>query len=336
MRNAMGCLMLLALCACSPSEPDTQEVSVLRGETMGTTWEVKIVGEVPASLHKKVEEGLLQINAEMSTYIEGSQIRVFNAAGSNDVVRVGTHFQKVLAAALDWSERTGGAFDPTLDPLINAWGFGYADVPLQEPSALELQHALARCGAYWIHLEGDGIRKGHEGVELNLGAVAKGYAVDWIAEQIAEQGVENYYVEIGGEVRCGGERAGGGPWRIGIEMPMAGAQGVFRAVEIENMALATSGDYRNFRKVGDQWVAHILDPRTGKPVKHRVASVTVYAEACMDADAVATALYVMGDAEGLPWVERTEGIEALFVVREPSGSLRVLSSEGFSEILLEL
>jgi thiamine biosynthesis lipoprotein len=222
----------------------------------------------------------------------------------------------VIAAALEISRETGGAFDPTVGPLVRLWGFG-SGAAERDPTEDELARARARTG--WRHLEWDDegrLVRRVPAVELDLSALAKGYAVDAIVGELARDRPLGALVEVGGEVRALGAKASGEPWRVGIEDPLAPDTRLEAVVALTGRALATSGDYRQVRLVDGERRSHVLDPRTGRPAARGVSSASVIAPTCMEADAVATALMVLGADEALAWVEDRPWLEALLLVRE--------------------
>ena len=244
-------------------------------------------------------------------------------------------FGRVLDLALDLSRASDGAFDPTVAPLVNLWGFGTHGRPDRTPDAAAMDTARARVG--WPHVTRSGanaIGKDRPGVELDLSAIAKGYGVDAAGGVLDAAGVTNYFVEIGGEVRAAGRNAAGQPWRIGIDRPARDAlpgDDLAGVLHLTGGAVATSGDYRNFFAASDGRVyAHIFDPRAGRPIESPPTSVSVLAPDCLLADGLATTLFVMGPEEGLAWLPRHyPQAEALFVVRQPDGSFRERSTPGF-------
>ncbi|MDF3130749.1 FAD:protein FMN transferase [Kiritimatiellaeota bacterium B1221] len=314
-------------------------VTSFEGETMGTTYEVKISGtalspEESAVLQTKVEQELLAVNVAMSTYISESEISRFNRLAEGDVFPVSERFREVLVRSFEIYEQSNRSFDPTLGPLINLWGFGEAGEKGEGPSEVEIQEVLNRVGMKWLELSDAGLSKIESEVEINLSAIAKGYGVDRVAEVLMREGYEDIYVEIGGELLCRGVNGFEIPWRIGVQVPaMDAAQQAMQVVALEDQGLATSGDYRNY-VVDDAGLRHhILDPRTGRPAKHTLASVSVLAEDCMTADAVATALFVMGTEEGMAWVEAQEGLEALFIDRGEDG-YKNTATDGFKAAMI--
>jgi len=285
-------------------------------------------------LNLEIKNYLLRINEEMSTYIPDSEINRFNQSTDTNPIPVSASFATVTRAALRWAERTEGAFDPTLDPLINLWGFGHESRPDALPSQAEIETALARTGYRDVSVPDDfHIQKARPEIQLNLNAIAKGFAVDGVAELIQAAGATNLYVEIGGDLIVAGVNPENNPWRIGVEEPDPDAPPGERLHGIAHMrsgALAGSGDYRQFRSDEEgRLLAHILDPRTGRPVDHTLAGVNVWSKTCMVADAIATALIVMGPLEGLAWIEASPEAEAVFFHRDEDGAIRAIFSSGF-------
>lgn len=314
----------------------------LSGETMGTTYTVKLLdrhlSQVKASaLKSDIDEALIQINRQMSTYITNSEITVFNDSRDTSSKKVSAGFAYVTKTAIEICDQTGGAFDPALDPLINAWGFGHQG-PQQQPTAEELERARALSGCDKIIVDENGmLGKSDPEVRLNLNAIAKGFGVDQIGGIIEKHGITNYMVEIGGEVFARGLSEKMRPWRIGIDRPVDGSipgETVDIVVQVDGVGLASSGSYRNF-VMNDQGVkvAHLFDPRSGQPVMSSLASVSVIAPDCMTADALATALFVMGVEEGIAWVNQHAGINAAFIEYDDDGLLKTTFSQNFETYL---
>lgn len=265
---------------------------------MGTVWTVR-VSAMPAGvsgpeLRSGIEGLLEQVNAEMSTYRADSLITAFNQAAPGEVFSLPTGYATVVQEALDWADATGGAFDPTAGPLVNLWGFGPPDGRDGIPESREIEQVMERVG--WQRLEFDperGQLTQPGGVFLDLSAIAKGWGVDLVADHLAALGVSGFLVDIGGDLRTQGRRPDGQPWRVAIERPQAGARELHDILELESVALATSGDYRNFFEAEGRRFSHLIDPRTGYPVAHGTVSVTVAARRCITADVAATAFSVL-------------------------------------------
>ena len=307
------------------------------GETMGTAYSVTLSGPVAASrlgaVVQSIENQLTEISRQMSTWEPDSEISRFNHSDSTGPFQASKEFTAVVRRALELSDSTDGAFDPTLQPLLNLWGFGSEGEDQKVPSNDEIIAAQTHVG--WRKVAADdssGLRKNSPGLSLDLGAMAKGYGVDALAGILDEAGYENWFVEIGGEVVVKGFNPDGVPWRIGIQYPTTNPMETGRLQGIVNLtrgATATSGDYRNYRVQDGVLYSHILDPRSGRAVLSDTASVTVVAPSCMDADGMATALFVMGAEEGLAWVEGRPEVEAMFLVRGDGGEIFEKFSSGF-------
>ena len=291
---AISCLILPLLAGCSETRP--VPANRLEGETMGTTYSVLINRSKAkpslADLQDLVEDQLEKINASMSTYRPDSEISLFNQSTSTDWQPASQELVEVIQKALEVSHHSSGAFDITVAPLVNLWGFGPDGQPETIPDQQQIDQLLEHVGYQHLHCQREppSIRKDTPLLQIDLSAIAKGYAVDQICELLSRQGFQDILVEIGGELRAMGVRPGGTPWKAGIESPSPGERTVSRELALADMALATSGDYRNFFVLANRQYSHTIDPRTGWPVEYPVTSVSVVAESCMAADAWATAL----------------------------------------------
>ena len=309
----------LAGCAADDTAPTT-----FGGATMGTTYTITI-GALPAGvalsvLRDDVESILERIDDRMSTYDDGSEVSRFNATRTVDWFDVSRETTTVVAEALEVSALTGGAFDVTVGPLVGLWGFGATDRAPHVPSDAEIAATLQRVGYRRLHVrtEPPALRKTHPDLEIDLSAIAKGYAVDAVAEHLAAAPISAFLVEVGGEMRARGRHPRGTSWRIGIETPVPGQRSVHRVLHLEDRALATSGDYREFFEVDGQRFSHTIDPRTGRPVDHELASVSVLDASSMRADALATGLTVLGPERALA-LAKQEGLAVLFILRDGAG-----------------
>ena len=308
---------------------------------MGTTYSVRIahVQVRPRDLQRlqaDVDAALAEVNRQMSPYLPDSEISRFNRVGANEPVAISPDFQFVVRRALEIAETTDGAFDPTVGALVNLWGFGPDGLRCAAPTPDQIAAAWAITGWRHLRLSTEGhLAKGVADLRLDLGAIAKGFGVDRVAALLRERGLANFLVEIGGETLGVGVNAAGEPWRVGVLKPdgSAALQGVAHLTG--GKAIATSGDYRNFyRDETGEVRSHVVDPRTAAPVGHAVASVSVLAGDCGTADALATALFVLGPAEGLPLLAgRFPGVEALFLARAADGGFDEIATPGFAEIL---
>ncbi len=320
---------LISLAGCGEDRAAIR-LTALSGATMGTTYSVKITDAPasldPARLRATVEASLKAVNDRMSTYRPASELSRFNAAATTDWVSVSPSTRAVIDVGLRVSRLTGGAFDPTIGPLVDLWGFGPAPGRSHAPAGGEVAAALARTGHWNITTRSgaSALRKSEAGLGVDLSGIAKGFAVDELATLLERAGVGQYLVEIGGELRGRGLSPRGSPWRVGVERP-AGARGtVQRVVRLDAGALATSGDTHNFFEGGGRRFSHIIDPRTGRPVAHGLASVTVIAETAMAADALSTALMVMGPEAGMELAAR-EGIAAFFLAPRDGGFIETMT-----------
>ncbi len=294
------------------------------GATMGTTYTVRIDAPLTAgeraTLADTIQARLAEVDALMSTWDTASQLSRFNRHGSSEPFPVSPLMIEVMRIALDVGRQSGGAFDVTVAPLVDAWGFGPAGEPQNLPDERMLADLRARTGQDLVRIDSahQALVKIDARTVLDLSAVAKGYGADRVADALAASGLRSYLVEVGGELRVGGPKLDGTPWRIGVEQPDPGARRVHRTIDLVDAAVATSGDYRNFfERDGRRW-AHIIDPRTGRPVPYAGASVTVLHDRAAVADAWATALTVLGPLQGLDVAERAN-LAVVFITRTDSG-----------------
>jgi thiamine biosynthesis lipoprotein len=330
------CFFLLILPGGCQQEKTTETIR-LSGQTMGTTWSVIMLPDSDESDAKKLKQLLQkrldQINGLMSTYDPASEISRFNNQISMDWFAISEDTAQVIELSLAISRLTGGAFDISVGPLVELWGFGATERGTKIPSADQIGKSLARVGYKNIHLRRGPptISKQIPELRIDLSAVAKGYAVDALAEILGQQGISNYLLEIGGELQISGHRGDGSPWQIAIEKPLEGVREVAKIFPLTNTALATSGDYRNFYVEDGQRYSHTIDPVNGKPIRHKLASVTVLDQSCARADALATALMVMGEEKGRRFCEKNH-IAAYFLIHEKA-SLAVYASSAFQRFV---
>jgi thiamine biosynthesis lipoprotein len=320
LQSALLFTAILSLAGCARPVP---EPLVLSGVTMGTTWEVKIA-DVPARPAEELQRGILRIldgiDQSMSTYRPDSELSRLNAGPAGEWFEVSKELYEVLAAARAVSESSGGGFDVTVGPVVNLWGFGPDRRPRKVPSDAERQAALGRSGYAKLELDpaAPRARKQVPDLFIDLNGIAPGFAVDRIATFLSDAGQRNFLVELGGEVAARGPGLEKQGWRIGIERPVPGSRAVERVVHLRDAGLSTSGDYRDFFEDNGVRYGHTIDPATGTPVSHGLAAVAVIDKSAMRADALATALMVMGPDAGLAFAERG-GIPALFIIRAGAG-----------------
>lgn len=337
----LGALLLLgSLVGCSRGEDEPKlHTTHLKGEALGTTWSAAVVTTaIPDEATKArmlghVEAALARVNDALSTYKKEAELARFNRRAGSQPFQFSPEARAVIAAALAQARETGGAFDPTVRPLVRAWGFG-AGAASDEPDAAALAAARARVGWQRLVWTRDGALSSEvPGVELDLSAIAKGYAVDAALASLAVERPLGAMVEVGGEVRVFGVRADGSAWRLGVEYPSEdNARKLHAVVELTAGALATSGDYRQLRKTGGRRITHIIDPTTGEPIETRVASASVIAPSCMEADAVATALMVMGPDKGMAWIEARPWLEAMLLLRDGDTVSQRRESSGWQRL----
>lgn len=314
---ALVLAVLLGAAGCRRADPEVG--LVLEGPTMGTVYHVR-VDDAGAEgreqeISRLIRSTLDDVDAKMSTWKADSEISRFNRMGAGEEMIVSAETFEVLEAARRLGRETGGAFDVTVGPLVDLWGFGPSGSSTTAPPAAEVERAREKVGLdlLELHPEDRTVSKPVGGVEVDLSAIAKGYAVDRVIGVLVDAGLERLMVEVGGEVKTRGRTAEERPWRIGIERPLVGTREVALRIPLVDAALASSGNYRNFIEMDGTTYGHEIDPRTGFPVAHRTRGVSVVTDSCMEADALATALMVMGADRGLAWaVERD--LAALFFV----------------------
>ncbi len=322
-----------------------------QGTTMGTSYQILIEDPLSSEVQKELPEAISQVLGRvietLSHWEPRSEISKLNR-DPRSTVEISAEFSKVLREAL-WVHRVSrGAFDVTVAPLVKLWGFGpMANV--ESPKMESVIQIRSQTGMSKIALDSQRrLRRLHSGLTLDLSAIAKGYAVDQVVERLSSYGMKNLLVEIGGEVRAIGRKHDGSLWRVAIQMPKGiekvlsseegGGEsfGLWKSISVIDQAVATSGTYEHRDSKGRH---HIIDPRTGFPTQNGVVSVTVITQSCMRADALATALVVMGVKEGLQLISSLKETDALFLVEEPSSKiptsplnmLRAVSSPGFAK-----
>ena len=328
---SIALFICVAISGCGPLE------TAIRGETMGTTYSIKIMtgrfvktGHLPGLVDARLQE----INASMSTFIEDSEISKFNASIGKVPFTPTADFLEVMQVAMDIHKRSGGAWDGSLDPLVTLWGFGRDGQKEQPPAQEEIEASLSQVDFSKVSISSDGkFLKNDPRLTIDLASIAKGYGVDAIAALLKTEGYEDFLIEIGGEIFASGKRDNNTPWRVGVNTPSssAGFGQVYKVLSVGGKGLATSGDYRNFFVSEGRMYSHILDPRTGYPVTNGVVSASVIAKTCTLADGLATALMVMGPDSGLALVEQMTNVEALIIVRNQDGDFEEYPSSSFAE-----
>lgn len=298
-------LIGLAFFISSCSKKPEYQLIEIQGQTMGTYYNVKYVisneqkseeSFLASQLKSSIELELELVNDQMSTYRPQSELSIFNQSKESSVVSEATI--KVVERALAIFKQSNGAFDVTVGPLVNLWGFGPDKKPNKIPNKALIEKMKLRVGSQFLSIEGNRLVKSNPDLYVDLSSIAKGYGVDVIAELLNEKGINDYLVDIGGELRLSGHKLNNTPWTLAIERPDTG-QNVQRLLQIGNNAIATSGDYRNYFEFDGIRYSHTIDPQTGMPINHKLVSVTVIDESSMVADALATAITVLGPDKGL-------------------------------------
>ncbi len=341
LRNGVSLLLVLLVSSIWLGGCNLKKETRFSGQTMGTTYHITVVSGYFSSvshLKKKIDMCLDGINQSMSTYLKRSEISRFNAI--DDIAttfRTTKDFYTVMTLARQIFKQTHGAWDGTVGPLVDLWGFGPGGVNLQVPDHKEIRVRLSQVGFDQIEfLPNHRLRKRNPHVKVDLSSIAKGYAVDQVAALLRQHQLTDFLLEIGGEVYAAGLRKDGQKWRVGINEPRPGAslEAVYRVVELENQGFATSGDYRNFIEIDGKRYSHIIDPRSGWPVDNGVVSISVLANSCAMADGLATAIMVMGPQTGGALLNRLDAVEGLIVVAKTDNTLIDHPSAGFNQALL--
>jgi thiamine biosynthesis lipoprotein len=305
----------------------------LSGETMGTRWSALVYTEAGferAPLQAALQAAVDRVDRQMSTWRSDSDLMRFNAAPPGQWFDLPPELMTVLACALEIGRASGGAFEIGMGDAVWAWGFGPADADEARIKSALVRPRRPSFEVLDLDLPAGRARK-TAAIALDLSGIAKGFGVDQLTEVLLAQGFGSGLLAIDGEVRALGRQPDGKPWPIAVEAPERDHRTAHSLLALENVSVATSGDYRHWVQVGERQLSHTMDPRTGTPLMHAPASVTVLAETCMRADALATALMVMGASEG-PAFARANGIEALFMLRE-GFEIRLLPiGESFAEV----
>ena len=316
--SSLTVLLFVLACGCRPAP----QQCVFAGETQGTTYTVKVVAQSvsrgqESAIRQAIGDRLARIDETMSTYRPDSEISRFNRFEEATPFQVSPELIEVFSLAIEVSEASQGAFDITVAPLVEAWGFGPDKKSRRAPTDEELATLRARVGYEKIAVDPARatLRKILPGVHCNLNAIAQGYTADKLAADLDRLGCSSYMVEVGGEIKAKGRNARGAPWRIGIEKPIATARAIQRVISLDNRALSTSGDYRNYYEKDGVRVSHTIDPKTGRPITHALASVSVIHDSCALADAYATALMVLGPDKGYDLAVKLN-LPALFIVHQ--------------------
>ncbi|MFK7806357.1 MAG: FAD:protein FMN transferase [Saprospiraceae bacterium] len=320
-------------------KPTTKKYQKLAGKTMGTTWHITYAGDDNQKHKRAIDSLMIRLNDEVSTYIPTAIISKFNQSekGVQLDTKEHAHFLKNYKAALKIYEDTKGQFDPTVMPLVNYWGFGYTGrEKIKEADKQKVKALLNFVGMENVNLNDDNfLSKTHPESQIDFSALAKGYGVDLISLYFENENTSDYYVEIGGEVRAKGKNPTGQLWTVGISRPEieSAPNDFYMIMQVDNSALATSGNYRNVYTVDGVHYFHTIDPVTGFPKRDRLLSASVVAKDCMTADAYATALMVMGLEKAMDFVKGEEEILVCLIYSDEKGGMERFCSEGLGELV---
>jgi len=300
--------LLVILTGCFPSSDLSKKEVLLQGRTMGTTYNIKVIVSADSQDLDKLQAGiddlLKELNQQMSTYIADSELSRFNQSQSLAPIDISPGLARVIGEAIRLGKLSNGKLDVTVGPLVNLWGFGPEQRPEKEPTALELTETRTRIGLEHLSLSNNLLSKKIPELYVDLSTIAKGYGVDIVAEYVEQQGIKNYLVEIGGEMRLKGFKHTGELWVVAIEKPISTERAIQQYLVPKDNAVATSGDYRNYFEADGRRFSHIIDPATGKPINHKLVSVTVIHPSSMTADGLSTAMMVMGEEQALVFAEK--------------------------------
>lgn len=305
---------------------------------MGTTYMVKYSDHFATDYQAEMDALLKEVNQYLSTYISDAYISLFNKneAGVQLPADAVPHFSRVFDSAKAIHEKTDGAFEPTVMPLVNYWGFGYTEKKAVTSADKEkISQLMQSIGFDKVSRDGEQYSKKHSATQLDFSAIAKGYGVDVLAELLDSKGIQNYVVEIGGEVRAKGKNDRNAWWLTAINTPDPDAKlNDFKAkVSLKNNAIATSGNYRNFYEVEGKKYAHTINPKTGYPEKNTLLSASIFAKDCMTADAYATACMVMGLDKAYPLISADPQLEGYFIYSDDKGEMQVKQTSGMGQFL---
>ncbi|OLO03555.1 MULTISPECIES: FAD:protein FMN transferase [Salinicola] len=311
-------LLLFVLLAGCERDPQSYR---LEGPIFGTGFHITFYGDYDdeklADIEQSVKDALHDVDRLMSTYKPDSELSRFNQAEVGQPFELSPQTAEVVREAIRVGDISDGAFDVTVGAAVNLWGFGPDKHPDRVPDDDQIAEALKEVDYKALELDGNTLTK-TKPVYVDLSGIAKGYGVDAVARALDALGVDRYLVEVGGEIRTRGDKPGGQPWRIAVEKPVSNERSVQRIIELDDSAVATSGDYRNYFESDGKRYSHTIDPRTGRPITHHLVSVTVITSDCMTADALATAIDVLGPDAGYTMAER-ENLAVYLVVKTPEG-----------------
>lgn len=334
-RSSRGFLLLLAAVLFASSCGPKSDLVILSGEAQGSTFTIKYREAAQRDLSRGVDSLLKAIDQSLSLWVEGSTVNAFNDAGET-FSSADVHLRVMMARAQQIWHDTGGAFDPTVLPLVKAWGLGKEGRSVLDTAAVDSIKAFVGMDLIaWRHAQLDGdprvdYRKLDARVRFDPNGIAQGYTVDVLAQFLEAAGVEHYMVEVGGEVRARGQNERGVAWTIQIDKPLEGEEHQRQtAVPLADRSLATSGNYRKFIELDGRRYGHTIDPRSGRPAMNSMLSATIIADDCATADALATAMLVLGPEEAKYWLGTRPGIEAYLIMDAGNGQYEVWTTPGW-------
>ncbi|MCP9198437.1 FAD:protein FMN transferase [Gramella sp. GC03-9] len=335
--NRLLKFFVLGLLVASCSKPESG-VEIYQGEALGTTYQIKYFSDKDLNFQSSLDSIFEVINASMSTYITKSDISRINRGETG--VEVDMHFKKVFEASEKIYQESNGYFDPTVGTLVNAYGFGPED-KLKEIDSTRLDSLRKLVGFEKVRLtQSNTIEKEHPGIYLDFNAIAKGYTIDVIADHLSQNGVDNFLIELGGELRAKGKNIeNDASWIVGIDDPgqQAGNRTLIAKIKLENVGMATSGNYRKYRvdSVSGQQYVHTINPSTGKATRSNMLSATVIAENCMLADGYATAFMALGFERSSEMLKEVQGISVYFIYSDENGENKTYVSPGTENKLVD-
>ncbi|MBL4669539.1 MAG: FAD:protein FMN transferase [Flavobacteriales bacterium] len=333
-KKIVGAALLLVLFGCEEQIVKKQKM-VVEGYAQGTTYNIVYISNSGIDYQRAIDSTLIEIDNSLSTYQKKSIISKFNQADS--IIAVDKMFTDVFNISKQIYEVSSGAFDPTVAPIVNAWGFGFEN--LHSTDSLVIDSLNQFVDFTKITLQDGKVIKPTKGMMLDFNAVAQGYSVDVLAELLDSKGIKNYLVEVGGELKAKGVNMNDTLWRIGIDRPIAGLEEreIEAIVNLDNKALATSGNYRKFYEKDGMKYSHTINPKTGYPVVHNLLSATVITDNCGEADAYATVFMVIGLDESKKILSKNKNLEALLIYSSENGDLQTFITDNLkSNIELNL
>ncbi len=328
----LSSIIILFVISCKPKPP--KSYVFLKGFTQGTTFQITYEDKASLNYLDEINQIFNKIDSSMSIYRKNSIITGINQNNPNSIPD--KHLLKVVEKAIEISGKTGGAFDITVGPLVNAWGFGFTD--RAEISDHLIDSLKDFVGIEKIELSQGRLIKKDPRVKIDVNAIAQGYTVDVVAEFLEVKGVKNYMVEIGGELRVKGVNPGGHAWRIGVDRPkddpLLSERELQAILAVKDIAMATSGNYRRFYIENGRKYSHTIDPKTGYPVHHNLLSATVFAGKCMVADAYATAFMVMGLEKTIEFISYNPGLD-VYLIYDKGGETGIYYTERVKQFIEE-